>query len=72
MWLLGPFLIFYVMIRYWQITLLVAALALAAWLFSTYPVVGVGVVGGSAMIAVMLLRWREQAADYRERERADH
>lgn len=66
MWLLGSFLIIWVMIRFWRLTLTLAVVGVTAVLLVQHPFFGYVVLALELLILVAVLRIREQDDNARE------
>jgi hypothetical protein len=66
MWVLGPFLIIYVMFRFWRLTLTLVVVGMTGYLLYRYPVVGGVLAALEIVILIVALRIREQDDNARE------
>jgi cobalamin biosynthesis protein CobD/CbiB len=66
MWFLGPFLIVYVMIRFWRLTLTLATVGLTWYLIVQHPLVGYVLLVLEVAIVIGVLQIREQDDNARE------
>lgn len=66
MWVLGPFLIIYAMIKLWRLTLTLFVVGMTGYLLHQYPVVGGLFAALEIVILIVALRIREQDDNARE------
>lgn len=66
MWVLGPFLVIWVMIRFWRLTLTLTVVGVTGYLLYQYPIAGGVLAAVEVVILIAALRIREQDDNARE------